>query len=368
MTKLQRVLRTFVHGNVDRPAIYDKIHNTALIEHVTGKGLTDKNAEDLTCMTMGRLCDMVRHVAIPYRPDEYVQKDDDGFVYRVSWYTKDIAKRPLNNEEEARELVKRDIEMIRVCIEKQQYCPALSWHLQLFGEDLLYPEELNREFGRIQKKMDGTVMVAPEFFDGIGPLSNRYGYTNFIYMLHDYPELMAQILDAYIDYQLFRIESFDSTLTPVALISTALAGTSGLMYSPVFIRKEYFPRMQVLYGRLKNKGYHVIVESDGDNRAIFEDFIGSGIEAYAPLERASHMDVEKIKEQYPSLILCQQIDSLHLLPFGKREEVIDETKRVLRLAERYGGMFIGSCGDIHPQVKLENALAMFETVGSCCFS
>ena len=368
MTKLQRVLHTFDQGSIDRLTIYDKIHNVELIEHVTGTKLTEKNAEDVTCTALGKLCDMVRHVAIPCRLDEYTLKDGDGFIYRVSWYTKDIIQRPFNSEDGARELVKRDIDRMKACIEKEQYCPELSWHLQLFGEDLVYPEDLNSEFRRIQEKMDGTIMVAPEFFDGIGPLSNRYDYTYFIYLLHDYPELMDELLDAYIDYQLFRIESFDSTLTPVALISTAIAGTSGLMYSPEFIRREYFPRMQVLHQRLKQKGYHVIVESDGDNRVIFEDFIRAGIEAYTPLERTSHMHIEEIKKQYPALVLCQEIDSTHLLPFGTIEEVIEETKKVIALAEIYGGVFIGSCGDIHPRVRLENALAMYDTARQHCFS
>jgi hypothetical protein len=362
MTKLQRVMQTFEHKEVDRPAIYDKIHNVALIEHVTGTKLTAKNAEDVTCIALGKLCDMARHVAIPHRVDEYTQRDGDGFVYRIAWYTKDIMQRPFQSEEGACELVKRDIDTLNACIEKELYCPELSWHLQLFGEDLVYPEDLNNEFERIQEKMDGTIMVAPEFFDGIGPLSNRYDYTYFIYLLHDYPGLMAQLLDVYIDYQLFRIESFDSTLTPVALISTAIAGTSGLMYSPEFIRREYFPRMQRLHRRLKQKGYRVIVESDGDNRLIFEDFVRSGIEAYTPVERTSHMNIEEIKKKYPALVLCQEIDSTHLLPFGTREEVIEETKGVIEIADTYGGIFIGSCGDIHQNVKLENALAMYETV------
>lgn len=355
------MLRTFKHGNIDRLAIYDKIHNVELIEHVTGKKLTRKNAEDVTCMALGRLCDMVRHVAIPYRVDEDIQTDEEGFVYRISWYTKEIIQRPFKNEEEACELVKRDIEKLKVCIEKEQYCPELSWHLQLFGEDQVYPEDLNNEFRRIKEKMDGTIMVAPEFFDGIGPLSNRYDYTYFVYLLYDNPELMGELLDTYIDYQLFRIDSFDSSLTPVALISTAIAGTSGLMYSPDFIRREYFPRMQVLHQKLKESGYNVIVESDGDNRLIFDDFVRAGIEAYTPLERISHMNIEKIKKQYPRLVLCQEIDSTHLLPFGTREEVVTEVKNIIALAEKYGGIFIGSCGDIHPQVKLENALAMYET-------
>jgi len=362
LSKKQRVLNTFEYGELDRYAIYDKIHDIDLIEHTAGEKITEKNAEDVTCRALGKLCDMVRHVAIPYTLDEHIKKDEDGFVYRVKWYTKDIIDRPFKTEAEAMDIVKSDIEKINLAIDNKRFCPQASWNLKLFGEDLTDPEELNHEFRRIQEKMDGAVMVAPEFFDGIGPLSTRYDYTNFVYLYNDHPELIRDLLDVYIDYQLFRIEAFDSSLTPVALAGTAVSGTGGLIFSPDFIRKEYFPRMRKLYRKLKQKGYHVIVESEGDNRIIFDDFIKMGIEAYTPVEHASRMHIEDIKEKYPKLVICQEIDSMQLLTFGSVDEVVAETKKIKTIAGQYGGVFIGSCGDIHEKVSIENALAMYETV------
>lgn len=362
LTKKQRVINTFEYKELDRFAIYDKIHNIDLIEYITEEKITEKNAEEITCRALGQLCDMVRHVAIPYKLDENLIKDADGFVYRVKWYTKDVIERPFKTEYEAVELVKRDIEKINKAIDNKKFCPQASWNLMLFGEDLTDPEELNNEFKRIQEKMNGTVMVAPEFFDGIGPLSTRYDYTNFVYLYNDHPDLMRELLDVYTNYQLFRMESFDSELTPIALLGTAISGTGGLIFSPDFLRKEYFPRMKKLYKKLEQKGYHVIVESEGDNRIIFEDFVKAGIEAYTPVERGSNMHIEKLKDKYPELVICQEIDSMQLLTFGSTDEVIAETKKVKAIAEKYGGVFIGSCGDIHEGVKIENVLAMYETV------
>ena len=77
LTKKQRVINTFEYKDLDRFAIYDKIHNIDIIEYVTGERINEKNAEDVTCRALGQLCDMVRHVAIPYRLDEYMRKDED---------------------------------------------------------------------------------------------------------------------------------------------------------------------------------------------------------------------------------------------------------------------------------------------------
>jgi len=50
------------------------------------------------------------------------------------------------------------------------------------------------------------------------------------------------------------------------------------------------------------------------------------------------------------------------LTFGSVDEVVAETKKIKTIAGQYGGVFIGSCGDIHEKVSIENALAMYETV------
>ena len=112
LSKKHRVLNTFEYAELDRYAIYDKIHNIDLIEHAAGEKITEKNAQDVTCRALGKLCDMVRHVAIPYTLDEHIEKDEDGFVYRVKWYTKDLIYRPFKTEAEAVDIVKNDIEKI----------------------------------------------------------------------------------------------------------------------------------------------------------------------------------------------------------------------------------------------------------------
>ncbi|MCL4378921.1 MAG: hypothetical protein M1409_11220, partial [Actinobacteria bacterium] len=299
--------------------------------------------------------------AIPYNVEEFEEKDKDGFIYKVSWYTKEIVERPFKNENEAKEQVKKDIFKIKDAIENKKFCSQGNFNVRLFGEDLESPEVLNYEFKRIQDKMDGTIMMAPEFFDGIGPLTTRYNYDMFFYLYKDYPELIGELLDVHIDYQLFRIESFNSALTPVATLSSVIAGTKSLIFSPNFIRKEVIPRMQKLYDNLNKKGYLIILELHGDISVVFNELVGMGVQAYGPIENLSNKSIEEIKMKYPKLILMQMIDSSHLLPFGTSEEIVSETKKVIDLAKKYGGIFIGSTSDIHEKVSIKNALAMYET-------
>ena len=75
------------------------------------------------------------------------------------------------------------------------------------------------------------------------------------------------------------------------------------------------------------------------------------------------MDVRTFREKYPGIPLGQPIDCTDLLPFGSVEDV---KQAVIRAIEDAGGkkIIIGSTLEIHPEVKGENVLAMYETAGN----
>ena len=338
-------------------------HSLKFIEQVYGEKITPANAEEAVCTTIARTCDMTRHVVIPDELETYTEKDEDGFIYRVSWNTKNIVERPFETVEEARDLVKKDIDRIRGAIEEKKFCHQAKWHLKLFEERFDEPEELNEEFKRIQNKMDGTVIMAPEFFDGIGPMTTRYNYDMFIFLYNDYPELIHELLDVYCDYQLFRIGSFAGPgLSPVALMGTAVSGVGGLIFPPEFLIKEFFPFARKIVDKLHELGYKVIFEMEGDVKQVFDEIVNTGTDAYGTVEELSGMTPVWIKARHPKLVVTQMIDSVQFLTHGKKEDVISKTEEMIELARKYGGIFIGSSGDINEEVNVENALAMIETV------
>ena len=364
LTKRQRVLNTFNFKDLDRPALYDVLHNIKFIEHVYGKRINSRNAEDAVCSAIAKTFDMVRHFAVPYSLESSTEEDEDGFIYSKSWWTEKIIKRPFKTIPEARELVKKDIFKIQEAIENKRFCNhQTQYNVNLFAERFNEPEELNSEFKRFQDKLDGTVMVAPEFFDGTGPVIARYDYDTFSYLYHDYPELMHELLKTHFNYQLFRIESFQGPeLAPVAHIGTVASGTNGLIFSPSFIKKEVFPYVRKIIGRLKEKGYKVIYNFMGDSKEIFDEIINTGPDAFTPVEEISGMSVEWIKTKNPKLVLGFVIDSINVLANGNIDKVINKTKSMIGLSKKYGGIFIGSSGTIDNQIKFENALAMADTV------
>ncbi len=360
LNSTQRVINTFEGKPLDRLPIFDIIHNTEFIERVSGKKITPQNAEDVTCEAVRKTLDLVRHFCIPENLETREYVDEDGFRYRDEWWTKDTIYRPIESIEDARELMKKDIERIYKCIDGGKFCHQAKEQLNLFGEKYEYPEEVNRHFEQVVKKLDDTMMIAPESVPGLYTAQNRYGFDWFIFMYHDYPELTLQYYDALIDYELFRIDRFAPTkLSKIALVSESIAFNTGLIWPPKFIKEVVLPRVKRLIDRWKSYGYFVIWHSDGNKWEVIDEILELGADSINPCEPLATMEVKKFRELYPDTVIGSMIDCQDLLAFGTPEEVAKATKKAI---EDSGGArtLIGSTSEIHPEIGVDNALAMYD--------
>ncbi len=67
-----------------------------------------------------------------------------------------------------------------------------------------------------------------------------------------------------------------------------------------------------------------------------------------------------VRGRYPDLVLTGGIDVSQLLTFGTPEEVREACRQAI-LATGGRGYLMGSSTELHWDVRLENAVAMFET-------
>ena len=356
----ERVLNTFEGKPLDRLPVFDIIHNTDFIEEVSGKKITPGNAEDVACEAVRKTLDLVRHFCIPEDLEVREVTDEDGFVYRDEWWTKEIIHRPIRSMEDATELMKKDIDRIYQSIEKQKFCHQAKEHLNLFGEKYDYPEEVNDHFERVAEKLGDTMMIAPEIVPGMYTAQNRFGFDWLIFIQHDHPELFLRYYDALVDHELFRIDCFGPTkLSRVALVSESIAFNTGLIWPPEFIRGEVFPRVKKCVDRWKKYGYYVIWHSDGNKWEVIPDILEMGVDSINPCEPLATMEVKKFRKLYPDTVIGSMVDCQDMLAFGTPHEVARATEQAIADA---GGAktLIGSTSEIHPQIKVANALAMYE--------
>jgi hypothetical protein len=361
LNSTERVINTFEGKPLDRLPVFDIIHNVEFIEHASGEKLNSSNAEDITCKAVRNTLDLVRHFRIPDFLDKRESEDEDGFRYRDEWWTKQVTHIPIKTLEEAKNMMLKDIDRIYKSIESKKFCFQALEQVNLYGEYFKDPEQLNISFERVAKKLGDTMMIAPETVPGLYSAAHRYGFQWVTYMYYDHPEIFIKYYDALVDHELFKIDCFAPTgLSKVAMISEAVAFNSGLLWPLQFIKDIVYPRIKKCIDRWKKYGYYVIYHSDGNKWEICRDIIDMGADSINPFEPLANMDIKKFRTLYPDTVCGSMIDCQDLLAFGTPDQIKEATLKAI--ADSGGAKtLIGSTSEIHPEIKLENALMMYET-------
>ena len=350
MTKRERVLRTICFEETDRTPLYDLLQNDAVIEHYTGERLTVENGERLQCLAIGRTLDMVRAIGGPSAPGAYMQ--ENGLRIRRLRWTSWIEERPWHDMPGLVEWIKGEIKRTNAFVYDRAYADAL--HQRIEGWLALFAQA--DPTGR----NDPTVFVLES---GVG-LTEMYWQTDiqdFSYLLADEPDLIEEWLDARHRAELRRVAAIaNPRLFPVALTYDDIAYKNAPIFSPAWLRAHWVPRLKALNDAWHERDTYCLFHSDGNLFPVLDDLVAAGIDGLNPLEVLAGMSVGEVRRRYPKLFLTGGIDVSQLLSFGTPDEVRAACRRAI--AEANGrGYFLGSTTELHWDVKLENAVAMFET-------
>jgi len=357
MTARQRIDCTLRGEIPDRVPVFDMIQHMPLIEYVTGEKLTIANGLDLLCRTISERLDITRGISGP--AEDKTVRGEDGFVYKQEWWTTWLIDRPFHDAEGLLDYIPRNIEEI---------------HNRKFGDMFTYAGKSNiwgatsksprEQFLEFQEKVgENTVIFPNESPVGLDTVHVRAGLDLLAYAYAENPGLVSDWLEALNWAEIQRVhEAADPTLSPVALVYADIAGTSDLMFSPKFLRKEFFPRLAKLVAAWHEHGVKVIYHADGNLWAVLNDFLQAGIDGINPLEPLSTMYAGDVHKAYPDWVLMGGIDVSQLLPFGTEAQVRDAVRQTIADAGASGRLWIGSTTEIHPAAKLENVLTMWDEI------
>jgi len=200
-----------------------------------------------------------------------------------------------------------------------------------------------------------------------GPITDAYSYMDmelFAEGIYDAPELVAHIMDCTGLFSAHIARAYaEVTQAPLLFMGEDIAGSTGPIFNPKFVRKEGLPRWKWITGPIKAKGYKFLYHTDGRYGnflpLIFEDLGADGIN---PIERNGCNDIFAIREAYPDKLLFGNVCCIHTLPHGSPGDVEDETLELIEKIGPQGGIFIGSSSEVHDAVPVENAAKMYATV------
>ncbi|HUH97220.1 MAG TPA: uroporphyrinogen decarboxylase family protein [Anaerolineales bacterium] len=235
------------------------------------------------------------------------------------------------------------------------------------------PEEVNAQLGRLARQLyensDYALVGSAVIGGGIFEQPARVmGLQNFLMALISEPAFADRLMETITD---IYIESCNGYLDQVGRYIQVftywddLAGQNGWLIRPELYRRLIKPKQKRLVEAIKRKtDAKLFYHSCGATRDLIPDLIEIGFDILNPVQvSARGMDTKALKSEFGRDIVFWGggVDTQHILPFGKPQEVVDEVKRRIDDLAPGGGFVFAAVHNIQPLVPPENIVAAFDT-------
>ena len=192
------------------------------------------------------------------------------------------------------------------------------------------------------------------------------GLKGAITRIYREPDLINEIVDFCIE---FHVEALHKALGEVevdyVVLNEDMGYKNGPMIGPGTARKFLGHAYRELARFFREHGVKVIVvDSDGNIEPLIPLWLESGINGITPCEAAADMDVARLGERYPDLVLMGGIDKRKLAQ--DRKDIEREVLyKVPPLIERKG-YFPGVDHAVPPDISLENFRYFISLLKNLC--
>ncbi len=188
------------------------------------------------------------------------------------------------------------------------------------------------------------------------------GFENFAMTIYEDPELIEAIMERVAEPIVSMFEVMSQMDWVGALwYSDDIAYSSSLMVSPDFLRDHFFPILTKISSYAKAQDKPQLYHTDGLLYDVIEDIIEVGVNGLHPIEPKA-MDIRELKDKVEGrLCLCGSIE-VDMLCRGEAAAVARLVEERIETVAPGGGLCIGSSNSVPDYAKVENYLAMVQTV------
>ena len=137
----------------------------------------------------------------------------------------------------------------------------------------------------------------------------------------------------------------------------------GTFISPQMCRQMLLPVWKAQAEAYHANAMPVIWHACGNNRAVWDQFVEAGVDAYQAIQEEEPL--EDLKRLYGDRLALMGGVSCRTLDLGTPEEVREQTRRAIEAAAEGGGFILASSHSLHAGVKYENFMAMLDAWKAC---
>ncbi len=362
MKARERVIKTLNCEPTDRPPIYDNIRNDKMIEYFSNCKLTIENGKKIYLKSIDNFLDCTKQF-MRFPQERKITKENNfpfGHTFKLPpevferlefeieykrWSTWVQDKSPYNCKETARKANK----VIN------SYKGWNNWNkIEL--------KNILEDYYQKQNLLKNTVIFA--CIAGVG-LNAVYdflgGLENFSYLLADDYSTLMNLYDTFFQINIDKVKNIpDSFKAEAVFLPEDIAQKNATIFSPKFLREEFFPQLEKIIDCFHKKGLRVIYDSDGNLRGVIDDLVDCGIDGLSPIETVAGMEIKMIRKRFPKLVLLGGIDCSQILPYASTHEIKKITRNSIKDASY--GYFPGSTSEMYNLIPIENYLVFYNEV------
>ncbi len=200
------------------------------------------------------------------------------------------------------------------------------------------------------------------------------GLQQWMYDLTDNPEIVSAIMDRVCEVALGMVDvgldEIGDQVDILRLSGEDLGTQDRPMISPRMFDFYVRPRFERLWRHAKRKlleknpNGKLMLHSCGNIRPFIPAWIEMGLDILDPIQpRAKGMEPDGLKRDFGSrLVFHGGVDIQHTLPFGTRQEVMEDVRRYIRALAPGGGYIVSPAHNVQSDVPPENLVAIRDAI------